>query len=213
MSSTATRDWFRSIPRWHQAARRFVELGFFHILDGTDHCLFLLCLVIPFRRFRAAGPGRDRVHRGALDHADRVGLRPGAGRLWFPPLIETLIAASIVYMALENIVGAQHGAAPLDDRVRIRPGARLRLLVRAAGDAAVRGLAPAHVAALVQYRRRTGQVAGAVAAHPAARLLFRFVVAERMGTIILSALVAHTGWHWMIERADHLRQFRLWPGA
>src|SRR5206468_392660 len=26
--------------------------------------------------------------------------------LWFPPLIETLIAASIVYMALENIVGA-----------------------------------------------------------------------------------------------------------
>ena len=28
---------------------------------------------------------------------------------------------------------------------------------------------------------------------PAARLLFRYVVAERMGTIILSALVAHTG--------------------
>jgi len=25
--------------------------------------------------------------------------------LWFPPLIETLIAASIFYMALENIVG------------------------------------------------------------------------------------------------------------
>ena len=39
-------------PRWHQAALRFVELGFFHILDGTDHLLFLLCLVIPFRRFR-----------------------------------------------------------------------------------------------------------------------------------------------------------------
>lgn len=39
-------------PRWYQAARRFVELGFFHILDGTDHLLFLLCLVIPFRRFR-----------------------------------------------------------------------------------------------------------------------------------------------------------------
>ena len=27
--------------------------------------------------------------------------------LWFPPLIETLIAASIVYMAFENIVGSQ----------------------------------------------------------------------------------------------------------
>ena len=34
--------------------------------------------------------------------------------------------------------------------------------------------------------------------------LFRFVVAERMGTIILSALVAHTGWHWMIDRAGPL---------
>ena len=43
--------WCRSIPRWHQAARRFVELGFCHILDGTDHLLFLLCLVIPVRRF------------------------------------------------------------------------------------------------------------------------------------------------------------------
>jgi len=39
-------------PRWHQAALRFVVLGFFHILDGTDHLLFLLCLVIPFRRLR-----------------------------------------------------------------------------------------------------------------------------------------------------------------
>src|SRR5262249_35902010 len=39
-------------PRWSQAALRFIEAGFLHILDGTDHLLFLLCLVIPFRRFR-----------------------------------------------------------------------------------------------------------------------------------------------------------------
>jgi hypothetical protein len=37
-------------PTWHQAVLRFVELGFLHILDGADHLLFLLCLVIPFRR-------------------------------------------------------------------------------------------------------------------------------------------------------------------
>ena len=47
---------------------------------------------------------------------------------------------------------------------------------------------------------------------PALELLFRFVVAERMGTIILSALVAHTAWHWMIERAERLMQFPFaWP--
>ena len=40
-------------PRWQQAAWRFVVAGFRHILDGTDHLLFLLCLVIPLRRPRA----------------------------------------------------------------------------------------------------------------------------------------------------------------
>ena len=33
-------------------------------------------------------------------------LRLAPDALWFPPLVETLIAMSIVYMALENIVGA-----------------------------------------------------------------------------------------------------------
>jgi hypothetical protein len=33
-----------------------------------------------------------------------------------------------------------------------------------------------------------------------------------MGTIILSALVAHTGWHWMTERWEQLTQYDLeWP--
>ena len=40
--------------------------------------------------------------------ASAAGFAPDG--LWFPPLIETLIAASIVYMALENIVGLQPSA-------------------------------------------------------------------------------------------------------
>ena len=47
---------------------------------------------------------------------------------------------------------------------------------------------------------------------PALDLLFRRAVPERIGAIVLSALVAHTGWHWMVERWDRLRQFRFpWP--
>src|SRR6266480_52744 len=93
-------------PRWHQAALRFVDLGFLHILDGTDHLLFLFCLVIPFRRFR---PLITVVTAFTIAHsvtliASAYNLAPDF--LWFPPLIETLIAASIVYMALENIAGA-----------------------------------------------------------------------------------------------------------
>src|SRR5689334_4549099 len=45
---------------------------------------------------------------------------------------------------------------------------------------------------------------------PALQLLFRYVVAERVGTIILSAFVAHTAWHWTTERWEKLRQYD-WP--
>ena len=92
-------------PRWHQAFLRFVALGFAHILDGIDHLLFLLCLVIPLRRF---WPLVSVVTAFTVAHsitlvASVLGLAPNA--LWFPPMIEMLIAASIVFMALENIVG------------------------------------------------------------------------------------------------------------
>jgi divalent metal cation (Fe/Co/Zn/Cd) transporter len=40
---------------------------------------------------------------------------------------------------------------------------------------------------------------------------FRYVVAERVGVIVLSALVCHTGWHWMIDRATVLTTIALAP--
>jgi hypothetical protein len=42
---------------------------------------------------------------------------------------------------------------------------------------------------------------------PVLSWLFSHVVAERMGTIILSALVAHTAWHWMLDRGATLSQY------
>ena len=57
-----------------------------------------------------------------------------------------------------------------------------------------------------------GQLLVLVLLIPLLIAFFRYAVAERMGTIILSALVAHTGWHWMIDRGEQLRQFRfVWP--
>jgi hypothetical protein len=44
---------------------------------------------------------------------------------------------------------------------------------------------------------------------PALAWAFKHVVAERMGTIILSAMVAHTAWHWMLDRGAILRQYRV----
>jgi len=57
-----------------------------------------------------------------------------------------------------------------------------------------------------------GQLLVLVLLIPSLELLFRYGVAERMGTIILSTIVAHTAWHWMIERGETLRQFKFeWP--
>ena len=92
-------------PRWHQAALQFVKLGFFHILDGTDHLLFLSAW-----SFRSAASASLVAVVTAFTVAHSITLIASAynlapDALWFPPLIETLIATSIVYMALENIVG------------------------------------------------------------------------------------------------------------
>jgi hypothetical protein len=255
-------------PRWHQAAQRFVSLGFEHILDGTDHLLFLFCLVIPFRRLRSLVVivTSFTVAHSVTLIASAYHLAPDA--LWFPPLIETLIATSIVYMALENIAtaaistdarsaglsgprGSGWSSAGLSGPRRsgeITPG--LSGPRPAAFDASAGYGGGA--SAILQRRwlitfafglvhgfgfsfalRRTLQFAGShlltslvsfnlgvelgqllvlVLLVPALGLLFRFVVAERVGTIILSALVAHTAWHWMTERWGVLRQFRFeWP--
>ncbi len=196
-------------PRWHQAAWRFVELGFFHILDGTDHLLFLLCLVIPFRRFRTLVPvvTSFTVAHSITLIASAYDAAPDA--LWFPPLIETLIAMSIVYMALENIV-----AAGLRRRwiITFAFGLvhgfgfsfALRETLQFAGSHLLTSLLSFNVGV------ELGQLIVLVLFIPLLDLLFRFVIAERLGTIILSAFVAHTAWHWMVERGNVLSQYP-WP--
>jgi hypothetical protein len=199
-------------PRWHQAALRFVGLGFLHILEGTDHLLFLFCLVIPFRRFGTLVPivtSFTIAHSFTLI-ASAYNLGPDA--LWFPPLIETLIAISIVYMALENIAGG----STVNRRWMITFGFglvhgfgfsfALRQSLQFAGSHLLTSLLSFNLGV------ELGQLLVLVLLIPILDMLFRFVVAERVGTIILSALVAHTGWHWMTERWEILRQFRFqWP--
>jgi len=218
-------------PRWHQAAFQFVKLGFFHILDGVDHLLFLACLVIPFRRLRSlvAVVTSFTVAHSITLIASAYNLAPDA--LWFPPLVETLIAVSILYMALENIVFATKGApgsATLNGRPASPAGLALkRRWLVTFGFGLVHGFgfsfalsqtlqfAGSHLlTSLLAFNLgvELGQLLVLVLFIPALGLLFRYVIPEAMGTIMLSALVAHTAWHWMTERWATLRQFRLqWP--
>ncbi|MCY3773820.1 MAG: HupE/UreJ family protein [Gemmatimonadetes bacterium] len=201
-------------PRWHQAAWRFVQLGFTHILDGMDHLLFLLCLVIPFQRLRVLVilVTAFTVAHSVTLIAATLGLAPAA--LWFVPLVETLIAASIVYMALENIVS---------------PGLRRRWiavfgfgLIHGFGFAyALRDMLPfggEHlVTSLLAFNVgvEIGQLLVILICVPILRLLFRYIPGEgtrqtkRTGAIILSVLAGHTAWHWLVERGGSLWEFDL----
>jgi hypothetical protein len=175
-------------PSWFEAARRFVELGFLHILDGTDHLLFLLCVVIPFRRL---APLIVIVTSFTLAHsvtliASALGHAPGG--LWFPPLIEMLIAASILYMALENVLGSN-----VERRWMITFAFglvhgfsfALRETLQFAGSHIVTSLLAFNVGV------ELGQLAVIVVLVTALNVMFRFVP-ERVASIILSAFIAHT---------------------
>jgi hypothetical protein len=188
-------------PAWYQASAGFIKLGIGHILSGIDHLLFLLCLVIPFRRVWGLIPvitaftvGHSITLIGTAYNIAPVGA-------WFPPFIEMAIAVSIVYMALENIVGASlrrrwiiaglfglvHGFGFADI---------LREQLQFAGSNLLVSLFSFNIGIEI------GQLAVLCVFVPALALLFRGAMSGRMGIIVVSALVAHTAWHWMLDRAD-----------
>jgi hypothetical protein len=190
-------------PTWLDAARGFIALGMAHIFTGADHLLFLLCLIIPLRGWReilAIVTAFTVAHSITLiGSAYNVGPQ-GA---WFPPLVETLIAASIVYMALENIVGVSvrrrlllTGLFGLAHGFGFSYGLKENL--QFAGSHALVSLFSFNVGI------ELGQLMVLAFMLPALMLARRFVLAGAVGMIVLSALVAHTGWHWLTERADVL---------
>lgn len=193
-------------PRWHQAALRFIEMGFQHILEGIDHLLFLFCLVIPLRSIRGLIPviTSFTIAHSITLISSAFGMAPDV--LWFPPLIETLIALSIVYMAFENIVGAR-----LEHRWVVTFGFGLihgfgfsflfSETLQFAGGHLFSSLLAFNIGV------ELGQLMVLLLVIPVLNLLFKYLVDERIGAILLSALLAHSAWHWMVDRGGQLGQF------
>ena len=196
-------------PAWYEASLSFIKLGVEHILTGIDHMLFLLCLVIPFRRVKPLIPiitaftfGHSITLIGTAYNLAPLGA-------WFPPFVEAAIAATIFYMAIENIVGAN-----LRRRWII---AALFGLVHGFGFADIlkeqlQFAGSYLLVSLVSFNIgiELGQLAVLCVFVPALALLFRGAMAGRMGIIVLSAIVANVAWSWMIERGEVLWQ-TPWP--
>jgi len=181
----------------------FLRQGFLHILGGIDHLLFLVCLVLPLRRVL---PLVKTVTAFTVAHsltlaAAALGWIPSP--LWFASLIEAVIALSIVYLALENILrpgvtqrwisafvfGLAHGvgfASALGDSLQFAQGQIVLAL------------------ATFNLGVEAGQLLVLLFLVPALGLLYRRVDSERVATIVISAIVAHTGWHWLTGRVDSL---------
>jgi hypothetical protein len=194
-------------PGFWRATSGFVVLGFWHILDGLDHLLFLFCLIVVLRSIRALIPV---VTAFTVAHtltllSSALGLTPTA--LWFTSLIETLIALSILYMACENMLG-------------VRAGQRWRTafafgLVHGFGFSFILAdrmqFAGAHlVSSLLAFNIgvELGQLLVLAVLVPVLWAFFKYVPHERAGVVLLSAFAAHAAWHWFTERGTRLLEYR-----
>ena len=91
-----------------EAAWTFVAEGVRHILEGTDHVLFVLCLVLGAATLGALA---WRVTGFTIGHSVTLTLgffgHVPTGT-WFIPLVETGIALSIVYAAAVALIAVGH---------------------------------------------------------------------------------------------------------
>jgi hypothetical protein len=196
-------------PGWVRAASSFVGLGIAHILGGIDHLLFLLCLLMPLRTARqmvTVVTGFTLAHSFTLI-GSAFNLSPEGA--WFPPFVETVIAMSIVYMALENIMGA-------DFRRRVLLTMLFGLVHGFGFSYGLREdlqFAGSHLlVALFAFNVgiEIGQLLVLAVMLPLLIVARRYVFPGRIGEIVTAALLAHVGWHWMTDRWADLARVP-WP--
>ncbi len=178
-----------------EVAWRFLYLGVEHIWTGFDHLLFLAGLLLVAERLRSmllVVTGFTVAHSITLSAA-ALGLVELS-----PALVEPAIAATIVFVGLENLW---------------RPSARRRLILTFAlglihgfgfaGLLAEIGLPrDALLLALLSFNGgvELGQAVVAGATLPVLLALRRYPAWEKRGVPALSILIALAGLYWLIER-------------
>ena len=193
-------------PSWLNAFFRFVSSGVEHIFMGIDHLLFILCLILPCRRIRSliiVITAFTVAHSITLV-ASALGIVPSG--LWFPPFVETFIAFSILYMAIENILKSeQERRWPMVFIFGLLHGFgfsfALSETMQFAGSHLITSLLAFNLGV------ELGQIIIICITVPIINLVFQWTEKERILTVIASVIVAHTAWHWMLDRYEAMQAY------
>ncbi len=196
-------------PSRAHAARGFALVGMQGLLTNTDCLLFILCLMIPFRRTRGLG-----ALYGAFVLANLISLAGAAfgfapDSRWFGALAASASSVMIFLLALGNIFGANM------QRRRLWTGLFGLILGFKFAELLAERLqfAGTHTQVALWFYA-LGIDLGALLVFALASvglaLILRGARAGRIGVIVLSAIVAHASWHWMIDRISVLWQMP-WP--
>jgi hypothetical protein len=187
-----------------EAAWLFAEAGWWRMVNGWQQLVFLLVVALPFhRRTRQIGPAA-----AALAAAFAVSALPVVSEVitrdrWLAALVDAVVAASVLTLAIGNLVSASlrwrwlvvgalglaHGAA-LSSGVDgvLQFGGEAMALSRVAFVLGVEaGLAAAMLGLLVVLRG-----------------LFRHPAVARHGVLVAGLLIGHQAWHWTVDQLGEL---------
>ncbi len=201
-AASPTARWEGSVGSPVQVLGAFGRLGVEHIFTGYDHLCFLAGLLLGASRLRemlAIVTGFTLAHSLTLALAALDVVRPPAA------MVEVAIAASIVFVGVENVrLGAPSAAQarPLRGRVALTFGLGLVHGFGVAGLLTDLGLPRAHVVtALVGFNLgvEAGQAALVALALPALLVLHRQASWPQLHRVA-SILVALLGAGWLVER-------------
>lgn len=183
--------------------KRFIRLGVEHILSGTDHILFLLSVIITVVSLREI---LLLVTSFTIAHSVTL-ILAGLGYITLTSrIVEPFIAASIVFVAVWNIVVLWHGAIPAKSKKR---------WLAAFGFGLVHGLGFAgslrdveipsqfFISALLMFNVgvELGQLAILIVVVPLLVFLDRKYPEYRRKTLLfVSAFIAAAATYWFIER-------------
>jgi len=176
----------------------FVKLGIEHILTGYDHLLFLFALLIVTRNFKSA---LQVITCFTIAHSITLGFAASDLVQVSSRIVEPLIAASILYVGVENIwrCGDPHGRWLLAFAFGLIHGFGFASVLREMG---IGGHAGGVAMPLFSFNLgvELGQIAVAAIALPLIWRLRKRELFLRRGVPACSIIVAVGGAYWFVQR-------------